>query len=54
MKIIKHLVWVTKMIAISLSCKHLEFSEASCPYTNKTYVTCIRCSKRLSEKQNDS
>lgn len=54
MKIIKHIAWAIKMIAISLSCKHLDSSKASCPYTNKTYVTCNRCSKRLSETQNDS
>jgi hypothetical protein len=54
MKIIKHFIWVAKMIAVGLSCKHVESSQASCPYTNKTYTTCIRCSKRLSETRNDS
>jgi hypothetical protein len=54
MNIIKHFIWIEKMIAVSLFCKHAESSEASCPYTGKTYTTCVRCSKRLSEKRNDS
>jgi hypothetical protein len=54
MKIFKHLIWVGKMIIVSLFCKHKQSSDSSCPYTGKTYTTCIKCLKRLSEKRNDS
>ena len=47
MKIIKHFINVTKAFTLRLFCKHLESSISSCPFTGKTYTTCIKCFKRL-------
>jgi len=47
MKIIKHFADVTKAFIKSIFCKHLESSISSCPFTGRTYTTCLKCFKRL-------
>jgi hypothetical protein len=47
MKIFKHLFDVSVALTQRLFCKHVDFSISSCPFTGKTYTTCLRCFKRL-------
>ena len=47
MKIINHFIDVAKAMSQRLFCKHLESSISSCPFTGRTYTTCLKCFKRL-------
>ena len=47
MRIAKHFVKVFKSLFFQHSCKHENVDKASCPFTGKTYTTCIDCMKRL-------
>jgi 4-hydroxy-3-methylbut-2-en-1-yl diphosphate synthase IspG/GcpE len=47
MRIIKHFVDVAKALTQRLFCKHTESSISSCPFTGRTYTTCLKCFKRL-------
>jgi hypothetical protein len=47
MKTIKHFIYVAKALTQRLFCKHLESSISSCPFTGRTYTTCLNCFKRL-------
>jgi hypothetical protein len=47
MKIIKNIVETGKTIKQKMFCKHLESSISSCPFTEKTYTTCLNCFKKI-------
>lgn len=56
MKIIKHFIKITKFYFNRITCKHKNgTTQASCPFTNKTYTYCIKCGYRMSavETQKD-
>jgi len=50
MKMIKHFVNVAVAVSQRIFCKHLNTDVASCPFTNKTYTTCLKCYKRIDER----
>jgi hypothetical protein len=47
MKIIKYFVDVAKELTQKRFCKHTDSSISSCPFTGRTYTTCLNCFKRL-------
>jgi hypothetical protein len=51
MKIVKHFIDVAKALTQRLFCKHPESSISSCPFTGKTYTTCLKCFKKLNEEE---
>jgi 4-hydroxy-3-methylbut-2-en-1-yl diphosphate synthase IspG/GcpE len=50
MRIINHFVDVARAMTQRMFCKHLESSISSCPFTGRTYTTCLNCFKRLNEE----
>jgi len=47
LRIIRHFAKVAKMQFVRLTCKHESFYEASCPFTEMTYINCTKCWKRV-------
>ena len=51
MRILKHFYKVARGMLLSLTCKHVDFRVASCPFTGYTYTTCNKCMTRLKIEQ---
>jgi hypothetical protein len=43
-----YLIKSMPMIIKQKVCKHIETNKSSCPFTGLTYVTCVKCWKRIS------
>jgi hypothetical protein len=54
MRFVKHFYKVFIGAIKSLTCKHINFKVASCPFTGYTYTTCNDCMKRLQIKPTES
>lgn len=48
MKIFKHVLKMVSSFAIRVYCRHAEYQKGSCPFTGRTYTSCVKCKKRLS------
>jgi len=44
---IKHFMYFGKLKFKQMTCKHLDSSISSCPFTERTYTTCLLCFKQL-------
>lgn len=47
MKNIKYFIGIAGASIKQKFCKHSELDKSSCPFTGRTYTTCIKCFKRL-------
>jgi hypothetical protein len=47
MKMIKNIIEIGTKMKQRFFCKHLESSISSCPFTEKTYTTCLNCFKKI-------
>jgi hypothetical protein len=49
---IKYFIKTLKEVVKQIICKHEETYDASCPFTMRTYTSCIKCSKRIKSVSN--
>lgn len=49
---LKQFVKVTIQLLKQSLCSHKNTSDASCPFTMRTYTSCLKCGKRISSISN--
>lgn len=54
MRVLKHLYKKGKGLIVSITCKHDNPRESSCPYTGTTYTICDKCTKIIGGRKTDA